>query len=173
MLNFFATVRRRHSIRHYQTDMPVGEAELNAVLETAVAAPSAGDLQAYRIIVARDPLLRRALAGAADGQVFVAQAPVCLVFCADIERSATQFGERGARLFALQDATIAAAYAQLAAVASDLSSTWVGNFDERRIAELLDLDATAPPVALLCVGYAAQVPEPSTRRRLSDVVSWR
>ena len=173
MLDFFATVRRRHSIRHYQADMPVGDPELNAILEAAIAAPSAGDLQAYRIIAVREQALRQALAQAAKDQVFVGEAPICLVFCADTERSAAQFGERGQALFALQDTTIAAAYAQLAAVASDLSATWVGQFDERAIAGLLELEANLQPVALLCIGYAAELPEPSTRRRLGDVVSWR
>lgn len=51
---------------------------------------------------------------------FIAEAPVCLVFCADPARSAATFGERGARLYAVQDATIAAAYAQLAIVAAGM-----------------------------------------------------
>ena len=61
MWDFFETVRHRHSIRKYQPDMPVETAKLHAILEMACAAPSAGDLQAYRIIVVRDADERRAL----------------------------------------------------------------------------------------------------------------
>ncbi len=172
MLNFFATVRRRHSIRHYQPDMAVGEAELTAILETAVAAPSAGDLQAYRIVVVRDPALRADLAVAAGDQAFIAEAPVCLVFCTDAARSAARFGPRGADLFALQDATIAAAYAQLATVATDLGSTWVGQFDEAKVNALLQLGPALRAVALLCIGYPAEEPALTTRRRLDEVVIW-
>ena len=46
MWDFFETVRHRHSVRRYQPRMPVEDEKLHAILETACAAPSAGDLQA-------------------------------------------------------------------------------------------------------------------------------
>ncbi len=173
MWDFFETVRHRHSIRKYQSDLPVEEEKLNAILEMACAAPSAGDLQAYHITVVRDEALRRDLADAASHQCFVAEAPVVLVFSADPVRSATRFGERGARIYALQDTTIAAAYAQLAVVAAGLASTWVGDFDEQRVKTILDLDADFLPLSLLSIGYAAEVAELSPRRHLDEMVSWR
>ncbi|MFP4161057.1 MAG: nitroreductase family protein [Ectothiorhodospira sp.] len=173
MWNFFQTVRHRHSIRSYQADMPVEPEKLHAILETAVAAPSAGDLQSYRIVCVSDPALRQQLTEAADGQAFVAQAPVTLVFCTDSERSGQQYGQRGRELFALQDATIAAAYAQLAAVAAGMGSTWVGFFDEQAVMRALDLAEGLRPVALLCIGYPAELPEESHRRRLDEVVTHR
>ncbi|MFP4079022.1 MAG: nitroreductase family protein [Ectothiorhodospira sp.] len=173
MWNFFQTVRHRHSIRRYQADMPVEPEKLHAILETAVAAPSAGDLQSYRIVCVSDPALRQQLTEAADGQAFVAQAPVTLVFCTDSERSGQQYGQRGRELFALQDATIAAAYAQLAAVAAGMGSTWVGFFDEQAVMRALDLAEGLRPVALLCIGYPAELPEESHRRRLDEVVTHR
>ncbi|SFM49743.1 Nitroreductase [Ectothiorhodospira mobilis] len=173
MWNFFQTVRHRHSVRRYQTDMPVEPEKLHAILETAVAAPSAGDLQSYRIVSVSDPQLRERLMHAANGQDFVAQAPVTLVFCTDAERAGQQYGQRGRDLFALQDATIAAAYAQLAAVAAGLGSTWVGFFDEAAVLQALELQPGLRPVALLCIGYPAELPEESHRRPLDEVVSRR
>ena len=173
MWDFFKTVRHRHSIRRYQADMPVEDTKLHAILETAIAAPSAGDLQSYHIVAVKDPVLRKDLSGAAHDQAFIAEAPVVLVFCVEAERSAREYGERGRDLFALQDTTIAAAYAQLAAVAAGLGSTWVGYFDEARISELLSLPAGQRPVALLCVGYPAEIPEVTPRRRLDELVTYR
>jgi nitroreductase len=173
LLNFFETVRHRHSIRKYQTDMPVEPAKLHAILEMACAAPSAGDLQAYRIIVVQDLTVRTALQHAALDQTFISAAPLCLVFCADPQRSAQQFGERGAHLYTIQDATIAAAYAQLGAVAAGIGSTWVGQFDEKQVRAAIDLEPTLLPVALLSLGYSAENPEPSARRRLDEVVILR
>ena len=119
MWDFFETVRHRHSVRRYQADMPVEQDKLHAVIETACSAPSAGDLQAYQIIVIRDAARREALREVVQrDHDFVAQAPVSMLFCADPKRSAERFGERGAQLFAVQDATIAAGFAQLAAVAA-------------------------------------------------------
>ena len=173
MRDFFETVRHRHSIRKYQPDMAVEPEKLSAILEMACAAPSAGDLQAYRIIVVRDLADRQALVTASHRQQFIVEAPVCLVFCAEPARSESQFGERGAKLYALQDATIATAYAQLAIVAAGMGSTWVGYFEEEKIREALGLDAGLVPVALLSLGYPAELPEPSPRRRLDEVVAWR
>ena len=173
MWDFFETVRHRHSVRKYQPDMPVETEKLHAILEMACASPSAGDLQSYRIVVVRDPAEREALAHAAHGQAFIAEAPACLVFCADPARSAAAFGERGAKLYALQDTTIAAAYAQLAIVAAGMGSIWIGDFEEARVREILQLEAGLAPLALLSLGYPAELPEPSPRRRLDEVVAWR
>ncbi|MCP5159016.1 MAG: nitroreductase family protein [Gammaproteobacteria bacterium] len=173
MWDFFETVRHRHSVRKYQPDMRIESEKLHAILEMACAAPSAGDLQAYRIIVVSDPDERQALVHATHEQTFIAEAPICLVFCADPARSAAAFGERGAKLYALQDATIAAAYAQLAIVAAGMGSTWVGYFEEDQVRGALGLDSGLMPLALLSLGYPAELPESSSRRRLDEVVVWR
>lgn len=172
MWDFFQTVRHRHSVRKYQPDMPVENEKLHAILETACSAPSAGDLQSYRIFVERSPERLQALQQAAHNQAFIAEAPVCLVFCSEPARSAERFGERGRTLYAIQDATIAASYAQLAIVAAGLGSTWVGDFDEQAVRELLDLPATLLPVTLMSLGYAAEWPEPTPRRPLDEVVKF-
>lgn len=173
MWDFFETVRHRHSVRRYQEDMPVEEAKLHAILETAIAAPSAGDRQAYRIVAVANATLRRGLAEAAGGQGFIAQAPVCLVFCTEAARSAQEFGARGRDLYCIQDATIAAAYAQLAVVAAGMASTWVGNFDAAAVRSLLALEAGLEPVALLCIGYPAELPAATARRHLDEMVERR
>ena len=170
MWDFFETVRHRHSVRKYQADMPVEPEKLHAILEMACAAPSAGDLQAYRIIVVQDAETRAKLADAPGNHMFIDEAPVNLIFCSDSLRSAIKFGDRGAELYSTQDATIAAAYAQLAAVAAGLASSWIGDFDDDVIRRILQIDAYLRPVALLTLGYPAELPAVTTRRRMDDVV---
>ena len=173
MWDFFETVHRRHSVRKYHADMDVEQEKLHAILGTACAAPSAGDLQAYKIVVVTDQKVRDALRQAASDQAFIAEAPVFLVFCCDRQRSAEEFGERGKTLYAIQDATIAAAYAQLAVVAAGVGSTWVGYFDDGKVRAALNLEASFEPVAMLSLGYPAELPQPTSRRRLDDVVEYR
>ncbi len=171
MWDFFETVRHRHSIRQYQSDMPVEPEKLHAILETACSAPSAGDLQAYRIIVVRNQEKRKTLSQDA-GQPFIAEAPVCLVFCADPERSGAEYGDRGRSLYAVQDATIATAYTQLAIVAAGLGSTWVGFFDEEKVRHTLGIQTSLSPIAMLSIGYPAELPEPTSRRKMTDLISY-
>ncbi len=173
MWDFFATVRHRHSVRKYRKDMPVEREKLHAVLEMACAAPSAGDLQAYQIIVVSSQEERDALSRAAGNQEFLSEAPICLIFCADPERSAQRYGERGKSLYTLQDTTIAAAYTQLAVVAAGMGSTWVGAFDEDEVKRILNIEPGKKPVAMLSVGYPAEAPEPTPRRQLNEVVKYR
>jgi len=172
MWDFFETVRHRHSVRKFRDDLPVEREKLHAILEMACAGPSAGDLQSYRIVVVSDREKREALGAAARNQHFVTEAPVALVFCADRRRAAERYGTRGHDLFAVQDATIAATYAQLAAVAAGLGSTWVGAFDDAALQELLHLEPEVDPVAILAVGYPAELPELTPRRHLDEVVRY-
>jgi nitroreductase len=171
MWDFFETVRHRHSIRKFRDDLPVETEKLHAILEMACAAPSAGDLQSYRIYVIQDAAKRELLSKATMNQPFIADAPVSLLFCSDPQRAASKYGARGEKLYALQDATIAATYAQLAIVAAGLGSTWVGQFDEEKLKSSLGLEAGLEPVAILCVGYPAELPEESPRRHLNEVVT--
>jgi len=88
-------------------------------------------------VIVRDASRKRALATAAVHQDWIRQAPVVLVFLADEERSATKYHDRGRHLYAVQDATIAAVYAQLALQAAGLASCWVGAFHEDDVARIV------------------------------------
>lgn len=171
MWDFFETVRHRHSIRKYRSDMPVEDEKLHAIIEMACAAPSAGDLQSYRIIVITDAAQRRQLSEIADNQTFISEAPVALLFCSEPMRAGKKYGERGENLYALQDATIAASYAQLAVVAAGLGSTWVGYFDNEKLKQDFGLEAGLEPVAVLSIGYPAELPEETHRRPIKEVVT--
>lgn len=167
--DFFALVQARRSVREYQ-DRSLEPGHLAKILEAARLAPSAGNLQAFEIVVVQRRENREQLARAALGQSFVAQAPVVLVFVTDPERTVGKYGDRGATLYSLQDAAIAAAYAQLAATALGLGSVWVGAFDEREVLATVGARQPHRAVSLLVIGYPREAPSPTSRRPLSDLV---
>ena len=169
IVDFFDLVQARRSVRAF-SKTPVEHEKLERILAVARLAPSAGDLQSYRIVVIADPATKAALAAAASGQTFVAEAPVVLVFCADAKRSESRYGRRGASLFCVQDATIAACYAQLAAGAQGLASCWVGAFDETGVAAALGAPPELRPVAIMPIGRAAEEPERPHRRPIDELV---
>jgi nitroreductase len=168
-MDFFKTVEDRRSMRKY-AETPVEEEKLQKILETANRAPSAGNLQGYEIYVVRKLELRQALVKAAWDQEFLAEAPVVLIFCVNPARSAVKYGERGATLYSIQDATIACTYSQLAAKAQGLDTVWVGAFDEGAVTEIFHIPSDLRPVALLPIGYAGKVPSVRPRRELRDLV---
>ena len=168
-MDYFTLIEERHSIRAYQ-QREVEDDKLRNLLHAANRAPSAGDLQAYQIVAVRSPSVRQALARAALDQGSVAQAPVVLVFLADPGRARGKYGHRGETLYSLQDATIACAYAQLAARDLGLGACWVGAFRKDAVREAIGSPPEQVPVALLPLGYPAEEPRIAPRRSLSDLV---
>ncbi len=168
--DLFDAIRERRSIRHFE-NREVPDATVNRLLEAAIMAPSAGNLQPWSFFVVKDPEKRRGLSRAAYDQAFVAAAPVVIVVCAEPARSAERYGERGADLYCIQDTAAAVQNMLLAAVALGLGTCWVGAFDEAQAAEVLGLDAARTrPVAMVPVGYPSRTPRPRPRRPLEEVV---
>ena len=61
-------------------------------------------------------------------------------------------------MYALQDATIAATYAMIAAVDEGLSTVWIGAFDPGKVTAAVGAPPDWIPVAVLPIGYAAESP---------------
>ena len=160
-------LKRRRSVRAYKPQM-VEVDKLKRIFEAANLAPSAGNLQAYQVYTVKEEGKRKALTKAAYDQEFITQAPICLVFCADPERSAERYGKRGSELYSVQDATIAGAFAMLAAADLGLATVWIGDFDEDKVREVIGAQS-ARPVAMFAVGYAAEEPKPTPRKAIEEI----
>lgn len=168
-MEFFEILKRRYSVRAY-LDKPIEEDKLQKILESARSCPTAGNLQAYEIFVVKDKTKKQELANAALGQDFIAEAPVVLVFCSNPSRSSLRYGSRGEKLYSLQDATIATTFAMLAATDLGLATCWIGAFDDREVYKVLRSPKGLIPVAILPVGYPAEKPYATSRRKLEDLV---
>ena len=168
-MDLFATIKRRRSVRAFEK-RTVEEEKINAILEACNAAPSAGDLQAYEIYLIRSEEKLTELAQAALGQDFIAGAVFALVFCAHPRRSAIKYGSRGSELYCIQDATIASAYAQLAATALGLGCVWVGAFDDAKVLQSIGAPANLKPIAIIPMGYPAELPQATPRRGVNRLV---
>jgi nitroreductase len=166
-MEFFEVLTRRRSIRSYSAK-EVEEEKLRHIFEAANLAPSAGNLQAYQVFVFRSKDKREALSRAAHDQKFIIEAPVCLVFCADPERSASEYGDRGRELYSVQDATIAGSFAMLAAADLGLATVWVGDFDEKKVQGIVGVGSVRP-VVIFSLGYPAEEPKPPQRRAIEEI----
>lgn len=168
-MEFEDALKARRSVRKFK-DEKIPDEKIRKVLELANSAPSAGNLQAFRVVIVKDKNIREGLSGAALGQSSVAEAPVNLVICAVPEESAVKYGDRGRELYSLQDATIFAAYIQLAATSLGLSSVWVGAFDEDEVEEVLRLEENIRPIAIIPLGYPAEKPARKERKSLKEII---
>jgi nitroreductase len=166
---FFELIQGRYSVRNF-LNQALETDDIHKIVEAANLAPSAGNLQAYRIHLILDMPKRQMIAKASLDQHFLAQAPAMLLFSAIPELSRRYYGKRGAELFAVQDATIACSFAMLAATSLGLGSVWIGAFDVGAVREALGLNDEFYPVALLALGYPAGLPERSSRRPPREMV---
>jgi nitroreductase len=162
-------IRERRSVRRF-TDREVSEEEAKLLVEAALMAPSAGNLQPWEFVVVRDPEIKRRLVGAAHGQRFISTAPVVFVVCVVPRRSASRYGSRGRDLYCLQDTAAAVQNLMLTARANGLGSCWVGAFDEGRASEALGLPDWVRPIAIVPVGHPAESPQRSPRHPLGRVL---
>lgn len=164
--DLFAVMAARRSTRKF-ADRPVEPEKVDRIIAAADTAPTAGNYQGFEIFLVRGPDTKRRLVPACNNQPYV-DAPLVLVFCKNPARVKFDFPDYILRKFAIQDATLAAGYSQLAAQALGLSSIWIGMFDEQKVMDALGTDLV--PSSVLCVGYPRQTKYPKPRRNLSDLV---
>lgn len=159
---------KRRSIRAFK-HKSVSSALLDSVIKAASLAPSAGNLQAYEIYIVRSKEKLEELEHAAFEQESISGAPVCLVFCANPERSALEYGKRGREMYSLQDATIAATFAVLKIFELGLGTVWIGAFDDREVKKVIGSEINRP-IAILPVGFPDENPEMTARRERDDFI---
>lgn len=158
----------RCSTRVY-SDEPITAEERQAILHTAMRAPTGGNMMLYSIIEIEDQSLKDRLAITCDDQPFIAKAPWVLIFVADFQKwmdlfeyadaaTRTQSEKRdpllGDLMLACCDALIAAQNAVIAAESLGIGSCYIGDILENaeEHCALLDLPPFTLPIAMLCLG---------------------
>ncbi|MFW9799557.1 MAG: nitroreductase family protein [Candidatus Thorarchaeota archaeon] len=160
----------RSSIRNF-TDDEVSESDIEEILRAGFSAPSAGNMQPWRVVVVRKKTRRNLLAEAAGNQSFVARAPVVLVVCTVPRESAQRYGQRGVSLYVLQDTAALIENLLLAAHFSGYGACWVGAFNEDLAREAVGVPDDMRPVAIIPIGRSARsAPRKPPRRAIAEVV---
>jgi len=169
-MNLIDALAARRSIRSYKEEQVSRDLILD-LIKAAETAPSAGNLRARKYVVVTNTQMRKALAVSAYGQSQLETAPVLVVVCADVSRSSKRYGDRGS-LYSIQDAAAATMCLLLAAYDSGLGACWNGAFDDQIVRDALNLAKDVLPVAILSIGWPAEVPRAPPARNLDEVVSW-
>ncbi|MCX7881524.1 MAG: nitroreductase family protein [Patescibacteria group bacterium] len=167
-MNIEEVIKKRCSIRNF-LEKEVKEEKIQKILELINLAPSAGNLQAYKIFIIKDKEKIEKLSQIAYGMSqFQTLPPLIFVFCANTIESSQRYGARGKNLYAIQDTTIACAYAQLIIASLGLGSCWVGAFNEKTLKKFLKTDLL--PIAVLPIGYPAENPSRKERKKLEELI---
>jgi len=160
-------IRTRRSIRAYDP-REVEEEKLVRILESGRLSPSASNRQERRFIVIRNAGMRKALSEAARNQKFLAEAPVVIAACSVEKEYVMSCGQLAYPI----DTAIAVDHMTLSAVEEGLGTCWIGAFDEKKVKEILNIPDGIRVVTLLPVGYPSDIPRPTSRKSLDEIVMW-
>ncbi len=163
MDNIFKLLSSHRSIRKYKPD-PISDELLNNILNSARQAPTSSNLQAYSIIVVRDPIKKKVLSTLCGDQPWVERCPVFLAICPDLYRLDKvarmrdySMNDKYIEIFivAVVDAALVAQNILVAAEASGLGVCMIGgirnNPDE--VSKVLKLPEKVFPLMGICLGY--------------------
>jgi nitroreductase len=170
-LEFQSVVLKRRMVRHF-SDEGVGDEDIDAILDLALHAPSAGFSQGSCYIVVRDKETRRklALAQGEEGYVkdgfdpFISGAPVVIVPCVsekiylDRYREPDKLGPDGKEIawpvpYWYFDIGAGCMIVLLAAVDRGLAAAFAGTPDPVGVSRLLDIPASFHPVGTISIGH--------------------
>jgi nitroreductase len=174
-------IAQRVSCRAYRPD-PVPRDHLVRMLEAARLAPSACNLQPWRLAVVSDAGRRRRLVEEAFlpgiKMTWALDAPVHVVI--GMETSFLQHrlaASVSGVAYPWVDIGIAGEHLVLAATALGLGTCWIGWIKPRVVTRLVGWPRAIKPVAVITVGYPAAAPDatrlPAARRKaLDDIARW-
>jgi nitroreductase len=152
-------IMTRRSVRSF-TDEPVNDEQLDVVLRAAMAAPSAGNEQPWRIVTVRDRDMLARLSNATPFARPLAGAAVGLVICG--ETVAVRHSG-----FWVDDCAAATENVLLAAHAAGLGAVWMGVHPSKllvaNVRRILRPPRSVTPFALIALGHPEKQPEPVDR----------
>jgi FMN reductase (NADPH) len=175
-------IQRHGSVRQYKPD-PVPASLVETIVAAAQRSSTSSNLQMYSVVAVSDAARRSRLAELCGNQEHVAQAPILMVWCADVSRldricqlrgytQVTEYVENF--LVAAMDATIAAQTAALAAESLGLGICYIGSIrnQTREVIDLLALPRLVFPVTGMTLGWPAAAPVIRPRLATHAVLHW-
>ncbi|QRG09342.1 NADPH-dependent oxidoreductase [Xanthobacter dioxanivorans] len=168
------------SVRAF-SDRALPEGLIETLVAAAQSASSSSNLQTFSVVAVENPATKARLAQVAGGQKHIVEAPLVLVWLADLARL-EEIGRRAGAptgglafletlFIGIIDAALAAQNAVVALESLGLGSVYIGALRNRpqEVAELLGLPPNVVGVFGLCVGYADPAARPAdVKPRLSQ-----
>ena len=195
-MDTFEAIQQRRSVKHYDPNHQMTEAEIQQLLELAVLSPTSFNIQNWRFVVARDPKLRQALRAASWNQAQVTDASITILVCADLKaalkeperywrNAPPEVQERLVPMIpgfykdkaemqrdeAMRSGGIASQTIMLAAKAMGYDTCPMIGFDPVKVAALVNLPEDHVITMMITVGKAAKPAQPrGGQLPLSEVV---
>ena len=152
-MSLIEIIKKRNSVRKY-LEKPVDEKILLQILEAARLAPSWRNLQCWKFVVVKNPIIKKKVIQCTSpyNQSWLGKEPIIIVVCGDPQLS----GFRNDQHYYLVDAAIATEHLVLAATELGLGTCWLGAFDEEKMKQTLQIPENIKIVTVTPLGYPAE-----------------
>ena len=151
----FENILARRSVRQFVKGKQVEKDKIQKLLEAAMAAPSACNIQPWEFIVITEPSMLRSIEGVVIKGEF--DATLMIAVCGYAGFIPWE-GDNGA-----VDCAAAIENMLLTATAMDLGSLWVGGYDGDAVNKLLGIPDDVHLISIVYFGYPVSTPEPRTQ----------
>jgi nitroreductase len=84
-MDTFEAIEQRRSVKHYDPNYEMPEAEVSKLLKLALLSPTAFNIQNWRFIVVKDTALKKKIREEAWNQEQVTDASLFIILCADLK----------------------------------------------------------------------------------------
>lgn len=159
-------ISNRVSLRHYDKKK-ISTEHMNKIIESAIEAPTAGNMVMYSIIHIQDKKTMQKLAISCDSQPFIGTASDILIFVADFNKWNNYYKNEGMyldkgrkpknaeMLLSFEDTMVASENAVIAGESLGIGSCYIGDILEnyKYHKELLNLPEYTIPLGMLTFGY--------------------
>ena len=168
-MKFLELVKARYSCRKL-TDNPIEPEKIERILQAAISAPTAKNLQPFKIWKVTSA---ESIAKLKQVTNYTFGAGLFLVVGVDNNSAFTRpFDNLN---YAQIDGSIIATHIWLAVQAEELGTTWVGYFDAPKLQELIPEMQGYDLIAIFPIGYPAEDAKPSNRHEerkdISEIVT--
>lgn len=155
-------LQKRYSCRNY-IKKDVNDEDVKKIIDYASLAPSAGNLQPWKVIIVTSKEKRESLSIACMNQSWMKQAPVYLVICSNEDYIKNFYKAKG-ELYSKQDCAAFIQTILLLATEMGLASCWVGAFEEKMIKRELEIPDNLVVYAVITLGYSNEK-NPDSKKR--------
>lgn len=155
-MKFMELAKQRFSARKY-SDKPVSKETLDQILEAALIAPTAKNLQPQRIYVLQNP---KDLAKLDELSHCRYGAPVVLLFTYDTDEDWKNSREEGIHS-GVEDVSIVATHVMLQAAELGVDTTWCNLFENSKLEQIFNIPKNEKSVLFMSLGYRTDDCEPS------------
>ena len=165
-MQFKEVIAARRSVRNF-IDTNIEDDKIEYVLECARQAPSWANTQCWRFIVIQKQEMIQEIAKASVINRWLKQAPCIIVACADT----TSSGNKNTLEYYAVDVAIAFEHLILAATDVGLGTCWIGEFNEKKIKEILGIPPRIKVLAMTPIGYPTKNSSPSDKLKKAIIRS--